>query len=134
VHCEKKVVLVVTVIYTVQYRSSYHKTLARTSVKAVAHITTRVHIITCWQGLFLQSISVPGVVLSAYNTWMSAYGEDESGNLIEPEPWQLHYVGCGLPVDNSTEHCDAHGQSCKGMCRAEPGMLVIKADSTLFTI
>jgi hypothetical protein len=27
------------------------------------------------------------------------------------------------------------GQTCKGMCRAEPGALVVKAaDSTLFTI
>jgi hypothetical protein len=66
---------------------------------------------------------------------MSAYGEDESGNLIEPEPWQLHYIGCGLALDSSSEHCDAHGQSCNGMCRAEPGALVVKAaDSTLFEI
>jgi hypothetical protein len=118
-----------------KWKEGGHLTLTQTSIKAVAKITTRVHIITCWQGLFLKSISVPGVVLSAYNTWMSSYGEDDNGNRIEPEPWQLHYIGCGLPVDNSEEHSDAHGQSCQGMCRAEPGTLVIKAtDSTLFTI
>jgi hypothetical protein len=118
-----------------RWKERGHLTLTQTSIKAVSKITKRVHIITCWQGLFLQAISVPGVVLSAYNTWMSAYGEDESGNLIEPEPWQLHYIGCGLPLDSSSEHCDAHGQSCKEMCRAEPGALVVKAaDSTLFTI
>eukprot|EP00953_Heterococcus_sp_UTEX-ZZ885_P030333 16034-Heterococcus_DN1.PRE.1 len=73
--------------------------------------------------------------MSAYNTWMCSYGKDESGKLIEPEPWQLHYIGCGLLFDSSSEHSDAHGQTCKGMCRAEPGALVVKAaDSTLFTI
>eukprot|EP00953_Heterococcus_sp_UTEX-ZZ885_P020050 11207-Heterococcus_DN1.PRE.1 len=70
--------------------------------------------------------------MSAYNTWMCSYGKDESGKLIEPEPWQLHYIGCGLLFDSSSEHSDAHGQTCKGMCRAEPGALVVKAaDSTL---
>jgi hypothetical protein len=118
-----------------KWKEGGHLTLTQTSIKAVAKITERVHIITCWQGLFLQSISVPGVVLSAYNTWMSAYGQDESGQPTEPEPWQLHYIGCGLPEDNSSEHSDAQGQSCNGMCRAEPGALVIKAiDSTLLTI
>ena len=119
-----------------KWKEGGHLTLTQTSIKAVAKITTRVHIITCWQGLFLQSISVPGVVLSAYNTWMRSYGgEDESGEPTEPEPWQLHYIWCGLPVDNSSEHSDAHGQSCKGMCRAEPGALVVKAaDTTLLTI
>jgi hypothetical protein len=73
-----------------KWKQNGHLTLTQTSIKAVAKITTRVHIITCWQGLFLQSISVPGVVLSAYNTWMSSYGEDEKGKLIEPEAWQLH--------------------------------------------
>jgi hypothetical protein len=118
------------------WKEGGHLTLTQTSVKAVAKITDRVHIITCWQGLFLQSISVPGVVLSAYNTWMRSYGgEDESGEPTEPEPWQLHYIGCGLPVDNSSEHSDAHGQSCKGMCRAELGALVIKGlDTTLLKI
>eukprot|EP00953_Heterococcus_sp_UTEX-ZZ885_P030332 16033-Heterococcus_DN1.PRE.1 len=61
--------------------------------------------------------------MSAYNTWMCSYGKDESGKLIEPEPWQLHYIGCGLLFDSSSEHSDAHGQTCKGMCRAEPGAL-----------
>jgi hypothetical protein len=118
-----------------KWKEGGHLTLTQTSIKAVSKITKRVHIITCWQGLFLQSISVPGVVLSAYNTWMSSYGKDESGNLIEPEPWQLHYIGCGLPLDNSLEHKDAHGQSCTGLCRAEPGALVVKAtDSTLLTL
>jgi hypothetical protein len=90
----------------------------------VAKITSRVHIITCWQGLFLHKISVPGVVLSEYNTWMNSYGEDELGVPVEPEPWQLQYIGCGLPLDNTVEHYGA-----------EPGKLVIKLlDNKLVTI
>jgi hypothetical protein len=41
-------------------------TLTKTAVEAVARITSRVHIITCW--LFLHKISVPGVVLSAWSS------------------------------------------------------------------
>jgi hypothetical protein len=43
-----------------KWKQNGHLTLTQTSVKGVAKITTRVHIITCWQGLFLQCISVPG--------------------------------------------------------------------------
>jgi hypothetical protein len=67
---------------------------------------------------------VPGVVLSGYNTWMNSYGEVD-GVSIEPEPWQLQYICCGLPIDNTVEHYDAIGRSCKGGCRAERGKLVI---------
>jgi hypothetical protein len=114
-----------------------HSTLTQTAVKAVAKITKRVHIITCWQGLFLQFINVPGLVISGYNTWINSYGEDENGIPIEPEPWQLHYIGCGLPAhkDNSVEHYDDMGQSCRGRCRAEAGKLVVKSlDNKLSTI
>jgi hypothetical protein len=118
----------------VRWSSSGHLTLTQTAVKAVAKITSRVHIITCWQGLFLDKISVPGVVLSGYNTWMNSYGEVD-GVSIEPEPWQLQYICCGLPIDNAVEHYDAIGRSCKGRCRAEPGKLVIRLlDNKLVTI
>ena len=109
-----------------RWKNGGHLSLTQSAVKVVAQITKRVHIITCWQGLFLQAINAPGLVLSGYNTWMYAYGEDERGQSVEPEPWQLQYVCCGLPMDNAVEHYDAAGQSCRGRCRAEPGTLVIK--------
>jgi hypothetical protein len=109
-----------------RWKNDGHLSLTQSAVKVVAQITKRVHIITCWQGLFLQAIDVPGVVLSGYNTWMNAYGEDETGHSVEPEPWQLQYVCCGLPIDDAVEHYDATGKSCQGKCRAEPGKLVIK--------
>jgi hypothetical protein len=110
----------------VRWSSNGRLTYTQTAVQAVSKITSRVHIITCWQGLFLDKISVPGVVLSGYNTWMNSYGEDEHGMPIKPEPWQLQYICCGLPIDNTIEHYNAIGQSCEGRCRAEPGKLVVK--------
>jgi hypothetical protein len=109
-----------------KWKHDGHVTLTASSVRAVAKITQRVHIITCWQGLFLNMINVPGVVLSGYNTWMNAYGKDQSGDPVEPEPWQLQYVCCGLPLDSVSHHFDEHEQSCSGMCRAEAGELVIR--------
>jgi hypothetical protein len=69
-----------------RWKHDGHLTLTATSVRAVVKITQRVHIITCWQGLFLSMISIPGAVPSGYNTWMNAYGEDQSGDAVEPEP------------------------------------------------
>jgi hypothetical protein len=118
-----------------KWKHDGHLTLTLTSVKTVARLTTRVHIITCWQGRFLKPINVPGIVLSGYNTWMNGYGEDEEGQSTEPEPWQLHYVGCGLPTNDCEEHCNANGNSCSGRCKAGPGKLVIKSlDNSMITI
>jgi hypothetical protein len=62
----------------VRWSSNGHLTLIQTAAK----------------GLFLDKISVSGVVLSGYNTWMNSYGEDELAVPVEPEPWQLHYIDC----------------------------------------
>jgi hypothetical protein len=74
---------------------------------------------TAAKGLFLDKVSVPGVVLSGHNTWMNSYGEDELGVPVEPEPWQLHYIDCMVCHLTTLSSTICYGQSCKGRCRAE---------------
>jgi hypothetical protein len=78
-------------------------TLAETAVKAAAKITRRVHIITCWQGLFLQSINVPGIVLSGYNTWMNTEKMRAANQLsLSRGSCNTFAVVCQLTIVSST--------------------------------
>jgi hypothetical protein len=59
-------------------------TQTSSSINAVQHLSDRIHVLACWQGLFLQDVAIPrGLVVSAYKVIIDGEGEDEEGSLLQ---------------------------------------------------
>jgi hypothetical protein len=76
------------------------------SINAVKHLTKRVHLLACCQGLYLGQMALtPGVVVSGYNEEIDGSAEVDDGDeiyCIEPQHWQLKYLSHGLISTGAT--------------------------------
>jgi hypothetical protein len=100
------------------------------SIHVVKHLTKRVHLLACCQGLFLEQMaSTPGVVVSGYNEEIDGSAEIDDGDeiyCVEPQHWQLKYLSHGLISTGATirQH-----RKKRCTCMNPKGALVVRASN-----
>jgi hypothetical protein len=105
-------------------------TATDSSINAVKHLTKRVHLLSCLQGLFLGHMApTPGVVVSGYNADIDCSAEiddDDEIYCIEPQHWQLKYLSHGLISTGATIR---RHRKKRCTCMSPKGALVLRASN-----
>jgi hypothetical protein len=100
------------------------------SISAVKHLTKRVHLLACYQGLYLgQMAPTPGVVVSGYSVEIDGSAEIDDGDeiyCVEPQHWQLKYLSHGLISTGAT--ISRHRKK-RCTCMSPKRALVVRASS-----
>jgi hypothetical protein len=100
------------------------------SINAVKHLTKRVHLLACCQGLFLEQIaSTPGVFVSGYSVEIDGSAEIDDGDeiyCVEPQHWQLKYLSHGLISSGATIR---RHRKKRCTCMSSKGALAVRASN-----